>query len=88
MEFHLPEYDFSGFREIVVKLAADRYRLSREIADEIAFVVWHEMGTKDVRDALQLAKLVRSIDDVDKTARTIMRYKPKILNPPSANKLK
>ena len=88
MEFHLPEYDFSGFREIVVKLAADRYRLSREIADEIAFVVWHEMGTKDVRDALQLAKLVRNIDDVDKTARTIMRYKPKIINPSSASKLK
>jgi holliday junction DNA helicase RuvB len=88
MEFHLPEYDFSGFREIVVKLAADRYRLSREIADEIAFVVWPKMGTKDVRDALQLAKLVRSIDDVDKTARTIMRYKPKILNPSSASKLK
>ena len=42
MEFHLPEYDFSGFREIVVKLAADRYRLSREIADEI--LLW--CGTK------------------------------------------
>ena len=36
MEFHPPEYDISSFREIVVKLAADRYRLSREIADEIA----------------------------------------------------
>jgi replication-associated recombination protein RarA len=81
MEFHLPEYNFSGFREIVVKLAADHYRLSREIADEIAFVVWHEMGTKDVRDALQLARLVRSLDDVEKFARIIMKYKPKIPDP-------
>jgi len=81
MEFHLPEYDFSGFREIVVKLAADRYRLSREIADEIAFVVWHELGTKDVRDALQLTRLVRSLDDVEKFARIIMKYKPKIPDP-------
>jgi replication-associated recombination protein RarA len=88
MEFHLPEYDFDEFREIVVRLTADRYQLGRDVADEIAFVVWHEMGTKDVRDALQLAKLVRSIDDVDKTARTIMRYKPKILNSSSASKLK
>ena len=77
MEFHLPEYDFSGFREIVVKLAADRYRLSREIADEIAFVVWHELGTKDVRDALQLMKLTSSSDEVEMTARTIIKYKPK-----------
>jgi replication-associated recombination protein RarA len=81
MEFHLPEYDFSEFREIVVKLAADRYRLGREIADELAFVVWHEMGTKDVRDALQLARLVRSLDDVEKFARIIMKYKPKIPDP-------
>ena len=65
MEFHLPEYNFDEFREI---------------ADKIASVVWYEMGTKDVRDALQLMKLIRSVDDVEKTARTIMKYKPKILN--------
>jgi hypothetical protein len=81
MEFHLPEYDFSEFREIVEKLAANRYRLNREIADKIACTVWHDMGTKDVRDALQLMKLVSSIDEVEMTARTIMKYKPKKLSP-------
>jgi replication-associated recombination protein RarA len=80
MEFHLPEYNFDEFREIVEKLAANRYRLNREIADKIASVVWYEMGTKDLRDAIQLIKLVRSVDDVVKTARTIMKYKPRILN--------
>jgi replication-associated recombination protein RarA len=77
MEFHLPEYNFDGFREIVGKLAANRYRLNREIADKIAYVIWDEMGTKDVRDALQLMKLVRSVDEVEKTARTIMKYSQK-----------
>jgi Holliday junction DNA helicase RuvB len=81
MEFHLPEYDFDEFREIVEKLAAIRYRLNREIADKIASAVWYKMGTKDVRDALQLMKLARSIDDVEKISGTIMKYKPKILNP-------
>jgi hypothetical protein len=38
------------------------------------------MGTKDVRDALQLVKLVRSIDEMEKMSRTIMKYKPKIFN--------
>jgi hypothetical protein len=61
-------------------LADNRYRLNREIADKIASVVWYEMGTKDVRDALQLMKLVSSVDDVEMTAGTIMKYKPKILN--------
>ena len=77
----LPEYNFDEFREIVEKLAADRCRLSREIADKIASIIWYEIGTKDVRNALQLMKLVRSIDEVEKTARTITKYKPKILNP-------
>jgi hypothetical protein len=74
---HLPEYDFDEFVEIVVRLAADRYQLGREIACKIAYTVWHDMGTKDVRDALQLAKLVRSADDVEKTAKTIMKYNRK-----------
>jgi Holliday junction DNA helicase RuvB len=81
MEFHLPEYRFGEFREIVEKLAVNKYRLNREIADKIASVVWYEMGTMDVRDALQLIKLVRSVDDVERTAKTIMKYKPKVLNP-------
>ena len=35
------------------------------------------MGTKDVRDALQLMKLASSIDEVEMTAKTIIKYKPK-----------
>jgi Holliday junction DNA helicase RuvB len=77
LEFHLPEYDFNEFEEIVVRLAADRYRLDGEIACKIAHTVWHNMGTKDVRDALQLMKLVSSIDEVEMTTKTIIKYKPK-----------
>ena len=76
MGFHLPDYDFDEFGEIVVRLTAERYRLNREIAYKIAYTVWHDMGTKDVRDALQLMKLVSSIDEVEMTARTIIKYKP------------
>ena len=60
----MPEYTFEEFREIVEKSAANRYRLNREIADKIASVVWYEMETKEVRDALQLVKSVKSIDEV------------------------
>jgi replication-associated recombination protein RarA len=81
MELHLPEYNFDEFREIVEKLGSNKYRLNREITDKIASAVWYEMETKDVRDALQLIKLVRSVDDIEKTTRTLMKYKPKILNP-------
>jgi hypothetical protein len=42
-----------------------KVKLNKVIAVKIASVVWHEMGAKDVKDALQLARLVRSVDDVD-----------------------
>jgi hypothetical protein len=77
MEFQLPDYDFDEFGELVVRLAADRYQLDREIACKIAYTVWHNMGTKDVRDALQLMMLASSIDEVEMTAKTIIKYKPK-----------
>jgi hypothetical protein len=56
-------------------------KLNIEIAVKIASVVWHETGTKDVRDALQLARLVRSVGDVDSISRTAMKYKLKKISP-------
>jgi hypothetical protein len=81
MEFHLPEYTEKEFTDIVVRLGYTRHKLNKEVSEEVARVVWNEMSTKDVRDALQLMRLVRNLDEVEKTARTIMKYKPKILNP-------
>lgn len=74
IELHLPEYSEVEFTEIVNALTRSRYKLNEEISIEIARVVWHEMGTKDIRDALQLLKLVTNIDDVKIMAATIMKY--------------
>jgi len=63
------------FTDIVIRLTQSRYKLNEEISKEIARVVWHEMGTKDIRDALQLSKLVTNIDDVKIMAATIMKYR-------------
>jgi replication-associated recombination protein RarA len=81
MEFHLPEYDFDEFGEIVIRLAAERYQLDIEIARKIAYTVWYDMETKDIRDALQLMKLASSIDEVEMTAKTIIKYKSKKFSP-------
>jgi hypothetical protein len=56
-------------------------KLNKVVAVKIASVVWHEMGAKDVKDALQLARLVRSVDDVDLISRTVMKYKSKKISP-------
>lgn len=74
MELHLPEYTFDDFEKIVIKLASTRYKLVDAVGRKIADTVWNKMGTKDVRDALQLAKLVTSVEEVEETAKTIMKY--------------
>jgi hypothetical protein len=55
-------------------LACTKYKLDEETAKEISRVVWYEIGTKDVRDAIQLSKLVENVDDVMIMARTILKY--------------
>jgi Holliday junction resolvasome RuvABC ATP-dependent DNA helicase subunit len=74
VELHLPEYSEQDFQNIVVKLACKKFRLDEETAKEISRVVWHEIRTKDVRDAIQLSKLVDNVDDVMIMARTILKY--------------
>jgi Holliday junction DNA helicase RuvB len=75
IELYLPEYSEMEFTDIVVRLTNSRYKLNKEISKEIARVVWYKMGTKDIRDALQLSKLVTNIDDVKIMAATIMKYR-------------
>jgi replication-associated recombination protein RarA len=75
IELHLPEYDFEEFRNIVTRLAITKYGLSDEVGKKIAHVVWNDMKTKDVRDALQLSKLVTDVNDVELLASTITKYR-------------
>jgi replication-associated recombination protein RarA len=74
MEFCLPEYTYEEFEKISVKLLAKRNKLNHEIAIKIAEVVWTQMNSKDIRNVLQLGKIVTSINEVEKTARTLMKY--------------
>lgn len=74
MELHLPEYAFGDFEKIVIKLAGTKYKLDEVVGRKIADTMWNQMDTKDVRDALQLAKLVTCVEEVEETAKTIMKY--------------
>lgn len=74
MEFHLPEYTFDQFREIARRLLSKRMGHSNQIADKIASAVWNDMNSKDIRDVLSIAKLVRSIDDVSWLVQVYKKY--------------
>lgn len=75
MEFSLPEYTEEDFKNIAVKLLGLRYEHSEALALKIADTVWNKIGSKDVRDMLQIAKLSKNVEDVDFVATTLQKYK-------------
>lgn len=74
MEFHLAQYTFEQFSEIARRLLSKRYGHSKQVADEIAAAVWNELGSKDIRNVLSIAKLVHSIEDVSWVVKTSKKY--------------
>jgi Holliday junction DNA helicase RuvB len=68
----IPEYTFGEFSEIAVT------RLTKENIDEsiarvIAEKVWNELGSRDVRDVIKVARLASSIDEVPFVVRMLNR---------------
>lgn len=64
MELHLGEYTYQEFTEVIRRLLKKRYRLDSTISEKISYEVWYTMKSTDVRDAIRIAKLTKSPDDV------------------------
>jgi Holliday junction DNA helicase RuvB len=75
LEFELPEYTWETFLEITQKLLHKRYGLDEITSTKIAEVVWSQLKTRDIRDALAIAKLTKSVEDIEFIAMTLQKYK-------------
>jgi holliday junction DNA helicase RuvB len=74
MELHLEEYTYEEFIEIVRRLLKKRYRLDAHLSEKIGYAVWNQMKSKDVRDAIKIAKLTKSSTDIDWLVEVQMKY--------------
>ena len=74
MELHLKEYAYEEFLNIVRKLLKKRYRMDVNISEKIAYAVWNVMNSRDVRDAIKIAKLTKSSSDVDWLVNVKIKY--------------
>jgi replication-associated recombination protein RarA len=79
MELHLEEYTYEEFTEIVRRLFKKKYHMSEELSEKIAYAVWNTMRSKDLRDAINIAKLAKSTTDVDWLVNVQMKYGKKII---------
>jgi hypothetical protein len=48
--------------------------LNIPIAEKIGYSVWNKMKSKDIRDVIQIAKLTKSLSDVDWLVDVQMKY--------------
>jgi MoxR-like ATPase len=72
IKLKLPEYDLEIFTEICQKLLSRRCDKDHEIIQEIVRYVWEH--TRDVREAIAIAKIVDNSDEVNSVASTLRRY--------------
>lgn len=70
---HFPPYSETEFKEIV-RHVLTRRQVAPEFALYIAEKVSSELGSRDVRQAIRLAKLAKSYTQVDSVIRTLLRY--------------
>ena len=74
MELHLEEYAYEEFIEIIRRLLKRRYHLDTDVSEKIGYAVWNRMQSKDVRNAINIAKLTKSSSDVDWLVEVQMKY--------------
>jgi replication-associated recombination protein RarA len=79
MELYMKEYTYEEFSEIARRLFKKRYRLDIKLSEKIAYTVWNRMKSKDIRDAINIAKLTKSSADVDWLVDVQMKYGKKII---------
>ena len=77
IELQLDPYTWEEFKEIAIKLLGQRYGTTQDVAEKIAYEVWYNLKTKDVRDVLQISKLATKLEGVHFVASTLHKYKPK-----------
>jgi len=71
--FHLKPYDRETLKRVIVKTLTMREGVARDLADYIAEKVANIYGS--VRDAVKLARLAKTKEDVDKFLNIILKYR-------------
>ena len=72
VKLNLPEYSLETFTEICQKLLSRKYDKDHETIQAIVQYVWEH--TKDLREAIAIAKIVETSDEVNRIASTLRRY--------------
>ncbi len=73
MVLHFKQYKFENFRDISIHMLGQE-GITKDIANEVAELVWHKMRSKDIRDCIKISHLAKTKDDVGWIVETLMKY--------------
>ena len=71
---NIPEYTLGEFIHISV-CRLEKEQVNTSLAIEIAKTVWKELGSRDVRDVIKVARLATNMEDISNIVR-IMKHHP------------
>jgi Holliday junction DNA helicase RuvB len=74
IELHLKEYSCEEFMHIVCRLLEKKFHMNTELAHMIGDAVWNRMKSKDIRDAIRIARLTKLHSDVEWVVDIQMKY--------------
>jgi DNA polymerase III delta prime subunit len=72
--FHLKPYNFSKFIEVSNGILI-KNDVPFDVANEISHVVWNKLKSRDIRDCIKIARLAKTIEDVEWIAKTLKQYR-------------
>ncbi|HYJ01966.1 MAG TPA: sigma 54-interacting transcriptional regulator [Nitrososphaeraceae archaeon] len=72
--FHLKPYNLSKFIEVSNGILI-KNDVPFDVANEISHVVWNKLKSRDIRDCIKIARLAKTIEDVEWIARTLKQYR-------------
>ena len=72
--FHLKPYNLSKFIEVSNGILI-KNDVSFDVANEISHVVWNKLKSRDIRDCIKIARLAKTIEDVEWIAKTLNQYR-------------
>ena len=71
-------FTYEQFYEITVRLLTNQHKVKDGIARATADAVWNRIKSADIRDCVRVARMAKSIEDVNFIVDSFLKYKVSI----------
>jgi Holliday junction DNA helicase RuvB len=72
---HFKKYDYKTFLNIAKYILLKECNLEQNCSELIAYKVWNELKSRDIRDCIKIGRLSKDIVDINLITNTLKQYK-------------